>query len=113
MKFKSGEHAHLAFNLLNQIDLFKKLDFPERVRLASKMEYRSFGSNEQILEQNKLINYFYIVNTGVIKLYRDVDFLTDEEGSIQIKQKNPKSKKTLRIEIDELSPATFYGEYEI
>ena len=38
-----------AFNLINSMDEFKNLEFPDRVKLASKMDYKSFPSNHTII----------------------------------------------------------------
>lgn len=45
MKFRSSEHASHAYNLLNVIEPFMHLSFPDKIRLASKMEYKTFPSN--------------------------------------------------------------------
>ena len=43
------------------MDEFKGLDFPDRVRLASKMDFKSLPSNHTIISQGQQFAHMYIV----------------------------------------------------
>ena len=62
-----------------------------------------------------MFNNFYLIETGMIKFYRDVKFATSKNGSIAFnaEYKDKFYSRTLKIEIDELGPGRFFGEYEL
>lgn len=49
MKYKSTDYASQAYNLVNVIEPFNALQFPDKIRLASKMDYRIHPSNHTII----------------------------------------------------------------
>jgi CRP-like cAMP-binding protein len=64
---------------------------------------------------------FYLIETGIIKFYRDVRFTTVQNGAIAFnapykdkdKDKDKYFTRPLKIEIDELGPGRFFAEYEL
>ncbi|CAD8060399.1 unnamed protein product [Paramecium primaurelia] len=115
MKFHSSEQANQAYNLLNVIEPFLSLNFPDKIRLASKMEYRTFQSNYAFINQGQTLNNFYVVETGSVKLYRTIPFNINKNGLIQFQHKYDPNKQSrnLKIEIDEIGPGKYIGDYEL
>lgn len=115
MKFHSSDQANQAYNLLNVIEPFLTLSFPDKIRLASKMDHRVLPSNCSFIIQGQSINNFYVIESGSVKLYRSIPFNINKNGLIQFQTKYDATKpsRNLRIEIDEIGPGRYLGDYEL
>ena len=59
--------------MLNQIPLFQELAPQERSRLTSKYRRATYSEGQTIFTEGDRAEYFYLILTGEIKIYRTID----------------------------------------
>jgi CRP-like cAMP-binding protein len=112
-------NSNMADFLCSSCEIFKMFSYSKLISIARKMTKRSFQAGETILNQNDISTGLLVIESGSIKIKRDISLSDIASKSfysnkpLNEKFQNTKLRSHIKISLAELGPGDLFKPFVI